>query len=167
MKLRHELQEIIQKLREAPALIEEWASQEKPAPGTVVLLAGARGTGKTLAAEVLAKETGGELLRVDLDRVVGKYIGETEKNLRALFETAADRGAILFFDEADALFGKRSEVKDAHDRYANLEVSYLLQSLENYRGLAVIAVKDTGNLDEAFLRRLRFVIRFPPPENEE
>lgn len=166
-KLKHELQEIIQRLREVPELIEEWASLEKPAPGTLVLFAGPKGTGKTLAAEMLAKETGRELLRVDLDSVVGKYIGETEKNLRALFETAADRGDILYFDEADALFGKRSEVKDAHDRYANLEVSHLLQSLENYRGLAVITLTDTANVDEAFLRRPRFVIRFPLPENEE
>lgn len=167
VKLRQELQEIIQRLREVPELIEEWASLEKPAPGTLVLFAGPNGTGKTMAAEMLAKETGRELSRVDLDSVVGKYIGETEKNLRELFETAADRGAILFFDEADELFGKRTEVNDAHDRYANLEVSYLLQALENYRGLAILALSDTANLDDAFMRRQHFVIEFPLPEIEE
>ena len=166
-RLRHELQEIIHRLREVPELIEEWASLEKPAPGTLVLFAGPNGTGKTLAAEMLAKETGRELSRVDLDGVISKYIGETEKSLRELFKTAADRGAILFFDEADELFGKRGEVSDAHDRYANLEVGYLLQALENYRGLAIIALKDTANLDDAFRRRLHFVIEFPLPETDE
>jgi SpoVK/Ycf46/Vps4 family AAA+-type ATPase len=166
-RLRHELQEIIQRLREVPELIEEWASLETASPGTLVLFDGPNGTGKTKAAEMLAKETGRELSRVDLDSVVSKYIGETEKNLRGLFETAADRGAILFFDEADALFGKRGEAKDAHDRYANLEVGYLLQALENYRGLAIIALSDTANLGDAFRRRPHFVIEFPLPETEE
>jgi len=164
--LRQELQEIISRLRDLPALIEEWASLEEPAPGTFVLFAGPNVAEKAAAARMLAQETGKDLARVDLSSVGGKYIGETEKNLKRLFDAAEDTGAILFLDEADALFGKRSEVNDAHDRYANLEVSYLLQSLENYRGLAILALSDTSNLDEAFMRRPHFVVEFPLPETE-
>jgi SpoVK/Ycf46/Vps4 family AAA+-type ATPase len=116
-----------------------------------------------MAAEVLAQELGLSLYRIDLSAVVSKYIGETEKNLRKLFDAAEDGGAILFFDEADALFGKRSEVKDSHDRYANIEVNYLLQRLESFRGQAIQATNMKGALDSAFLRRLRFVINFPFP----
>jgi len=131
--------------------------------GISALFAGESGTGKTMAAEVLANELGLDLFRIDLAGVVSKYIGETEKNLRGLFDAAEEGGVILFFDEADALFGKRSEVKDAHDRYANIEINYLLQRLETYRGLAILATNMRGALDRAFIRRLRFVVTFPFP----
>jgi SpoVK/Ycf46/Vps4 family AAA+-type ATPase len=127
------------------------------------LFAGESGTGKTLAAEVIANELRLDLYRIDLSSVVSKYIGETEKNLRRLFDAAEDGGAILFFDEADALFGKRSEVKDAHDRYANIEINYLLQRMEQYRGLAILATNMKSSLDAAFTRRLRFIVNFPFP----
>jgi ATP-dependent 26S proteasome regulatory subunit len=135
--------------------------------GISVLFAGESGTGKTMAAEVLASALGLMLYRIDLSAVVSKYIGETEKNLRKLFDAAEGGGAILFFDEADALFGKRSEVKDSHDRYANIEVNYLLQRMETFRGLAVLASNRKSALDTAFLRRLRFVVNFPFPGASE
>jgi ATPase family associated with various cellular activities (AAA) len=131
--------------------------------GISVLFAGDSGTGKTMAAEVIARELGLLLYRIDLSAVVSKYIGETEKNLRKLFDAAEDGGAILFFDEADALFGKRSEVKDSHDRYANIEINYLLQRIEAYRGLAILATNMKSALDPAFMRRLRFIVHFPFP----
>jgi SpoVK/Ycf46/Vps4 family AAA+-type ATPase len=124
------------------------------------LFTGESGTGKTMAAEVLANELRLSLYRIDLSAVVNKYIGETEKNLRRLFDAAEDGGAILFFDEADALFGKRSEVKDSHDRYANIETNYLLQRLESFSGLAIMATNMKGALDTAFLRRIRFILEF-------
>jgi SpoVK/Ycf46/Vps4 family AAA+-type ATPase len=117
-----------------------------------------------MAAEVLANALSLDLYRIDLSSVVSKYIGETEKNLRRVFDAAEDGGAILFFDEADALFGKRSEVKDSHDRYANIEINYLLQRMESYRGLAVLATNRKGDLDPAFMRRVRFVVNFPFPD---
>ena len=132
--------------------------------GLSTLFAGSSGTGKTMAAEVLACSLRLDLYRIDLAGVVSKYIGETEKNLRRVFDAAERGGAILFFDEADALFGKRSEVKDSHDRYANIEINYLLQRMESYRGLAVLATNRKGDLDSAFLRRLRFIVNFPFPE---
>jgi hypothetical protein len=132
--------------------------------GVTALFAGPSGTGKTMAAEIIAGELGLDLWRVDLAGVVSKYIGETEKNLKQVFDAAEASGAALFFDEADALFGKRSEVKDSHDRYANIEISYLLQRMEGYSGLAVLATNIKGHLDAAFLRRLRFVIDFPFPD---
>jgi hypothetical protein len=131
--------------------------------GISALFAGESGTGKTMAAEVIANDLRLNLYRIDLSAVVSKYIGETEKNLRRLFDAAENGGAILFFDEADALFGKRSEVKDSHDRYANIEINYLLQRLESYRGLAILATNIKGAVDTAFLRRLRFVVDFPCP----
>ncbi|MCR0982752.1 ATP-binding protein [Roseomonas pecuniae] len=127
------------------------------------LLHGPSGTGKTLAAEVLAGALGLDLWSVDLSALVSKYIGETEKNLRAAFEAAEASGAVLLFDEADALFGRRSEVKDSHDRYANQQASYLLQRMESFRGLAVLTTNFREAIDNAFLRRLRFVIGFPHP----
>lgn len=131
--------------------------------GISALFAGDSGTGKTMAAEVIANGLHLSLYRIDLSAVVNKYIGETEKNLRRLFDAAEGSGAILFFDEADALFGKRSEVKDSHDRYANIEVNYLLQRIESYRGLAILATNAKSALDTAFLRRLRFIVNFPFP----
>jgi hypothetical protein len=132
--------------------------------GVTALFAGPSGTGKTMAAEIIAGELGLDLWRVDLAGVVSKYIGETEKNLKQVFDAAESGGAVLFFDEADALFGKRSEVKDSHDRYANIEISYLLQRMEAYTGLAVLATNVKAHLDAAFLRRLRFVIDVPFPD---
>lgn len=131
--------------------------------GITALFTGPSGTGKTMAAGVIAKGLKLDLFCIDLSSVVSKYIGETEKNLRKLFDTAEDSGAILFFDEADALFGKRSEVKDSHDRYANIEINYLLQRIETYRGLAILASNVRTALDKAFTRRLRFIVEFPFP----
>src|SRR5918995_3604763 len=134
--------------------------------GISALFAGPSGTGKTMAAEVLAAELRLDLFRVDLSQVVSKYIGETEKNLGKLFAAAEGGGVILLFDEADALFGKRSEVRDSHDRYANIEVSYLLQRMEAYDGLAILTTNLKGALDAAFLRRVRFGVQFPFPDAE-
>ena len=120
-----------------------------------------------MAAEVIANELNLNLYRIDLSAVVSKYIGETEKNLRRVFDAAEDGGVILFFDEADALFGKRSEVKDSHDRYANIEINYLLQRMEAFRGLAILATNMKSALDQAFMRRLRFIVNFPFPGTTE
>jgi SpoVK/Ycf46/Vps4 family AAA+-type ATPase len=135
--------------------------------GISALFCGPSGTGKSMAAEVIANHLRLDLHRIDLSTVVDKYIGETEKNLRRLFDAAESGGAILFFDEADALFGKRSQVKDAHDRYANIEVNYLLQRMESFTGLAILATNMRSALDPAFLRRLRFVITFPYPDVDQ
>jgi hypothetical protein len=132
--------------------------------GISALFAGASGTGKTMAAEVLARELRLDLYRIDLSAVISKYIGETEKNLRRVFDAAELGGVILLFDEADALFGKRTDVKDSHDRHANVEVSYLLQRMESYRGLSVLTTNLKSSLDQAFLRRIRFVVQFPFPD---
>src|SRR5205085_1824285 len=132
--------------------------------GISVLFAGASGTGKTMAAEVIARHLALDLYRIDLSGVINKYVGETEKNLRRVFDAAERSGAILFFDEADALFGTRTEVRDSHDRYANIEVNYLLQRMEDYSGLAILATNRKQALDQAFLRRLRFVVDFPFPD---
>lgn len=131
------------------------------------MFTGQPGTGKTMAAEVLAAELGVEILKIDLSQIISKYIGETEKNLRQLFDQAASANAILFFDEADALLGKRSDVKDAHDRYANTETAYLLQKMEEYPGITILATNLRQNMDAAFVRRLRFIIDFPFPEDED
>jgi hypothetical protein len=135
--------------------------------GVAALFAGGSGTGKTLAAEVLAGALDLDLYRIDLSAVTSKYIGETEKHLRRLFDEAEESGAILLFDEADALFGKRSEVRDSHDRFANIEISYLLQRIENYAGLAILTTNMKEALDGAFLRRLRFVVDFPFPDKAQ
>ena len=132
--------------------------------GLSVLFAGPSGTGKTMAAGVLARELDRDLYQIDLATVVSKYIGETEKHLRKIFDAAERSGAILLFDEADALFGKRSQVRDSHDRYANLEISYLLQRMESYRGIAILTTNMQNALDPAFQRRLRFVVQFPFPD---
>jgi hypothetical protein len=150
----------------ARALVDPWGPVRHGArgEGLAVLLAGPSGTGKTLAAEVLAGTLALDLWRIDLSGVVSKWIGETEKNLRRVFDAAEAGGAVLFFDEADALFGKRTEVKDAHDRYANVEIAYLLQRMETYRGLSILATNLRANVDQAFLRRLRYVIDLPFPD---
>lgn len=159
------LHQIADQVGQRSTVYDDWGFRQRMNRGLSIsaLFTGESGTGKTMAAEVLARELGLSLYRIDLSAVVSKYIGETEKNLRKLFDAAEDGGAILFFDEADALFGKRSEVKDSHDRYANIEVNYLLQRLESFRGLAILATNMKGALDNAFLRRLRFVINFPFP----
>ncbi len=153
-------------VRRRSRVYDDWGFAAKCARGLGIsaLFEGASGTGKTLAAEVLAGELRLDLYRIDLSQVVSKYIGETEKNLRRVFDAAEEGGAVLLFDEADALFGKRSEVKDSHDRYANIEISYLLQRMEGYRGLAILTTNMKEALDAAFLRRLRFVVSFPFPD---
>jgi hypothetical protein len=160
------LRQIAAHVRQRLKVFGDWGFAGKCArgQGISVLFTGESGTGKTMAAEVLANELRLDLYRIDLASMVSKYIGETEKNLRRVFDAAEDSGAILLFDEADALFGKRSEVKDSHDRYANIEVSYLLQRMEDYRGLAILTTNLKGALDTAFQRRLRFVVPFPFPD---
>jgi hypothetical protein len=159
------LHQIAAQVGQRSRVYEAWGFGQKMSRGFGIsaLFAGESGTGKTMAAEVVANELRLNLYRIDLSAVVSKYIGETEKNLRRLFDAAEDGGAILFFDEADALFGKRSEVKDSHDRYANIEINYLLQRMEAYRGLAILATNMKASLDSAFMRRLRFVVNFPFP----
>ncbi len=162
------LHEIVATVRSRPVVLDEWGVGRKLAAsaGLSVLFAGPPGTGKTMAAEVIAAELHLDLYKIDLSTVVSKYIGETEKNLERIFGEAQHSNTILFFDEADAIFGKRSEVRDAHDRYANIEVSYLLQRMEAYDGVAILATNLRANLDEAFTRRLQFAVDFPFPEEE-
>lgn len=148
-------------------LLEDRAMRKRIKPGYRALFHGPPGTGKTLTAMVLGKHTGRPVFRIDLSRVVSKYIGETEKNLARLFDRAASKDWILFFDEADALFGKRTEIRDAHDRYANQEVAYLLQRIESFDGLVILATNQRGNVDEAFLRRFQAVVNFPMPRSED
>jgi SpoVK/Ycf46/Vps4 family AAA+-type ATPase len=131
--------------------------------GLIALFTGSTGTGKTMAAELLAREQGADLYKVDLSAVVSKYVGETEKNLKRVFDEAEDANAIIFFDEADALFGKRGEVKDARDRWANIEVNYLLQRIEEYAGVVIMASNLRQNIDEAFVRRIHVMVEFPAP----
>jgi ATPase family associated with various cellular activities (AAA) len=166
---RNVLREIAVHVRQRAKVYEAWGFASKGGRGLGVsaLFAGVSGTGKTMAAEVLAAALRLDLYRIDLSSVVSKYIGETEKNLRRVFDAAEEAAAILLFDEADAIFGKRSEVKDSHDRYANMEVSYLLQRMEAYRGLAILTTNMKSALDTAFLRRIRFVVQFPYPEAEQ
>ena len=161
------LHEIAMHVRQKSKVYNDWgfASQTSGGLGISALFTGDSGTGKTMASEVLANELQLDLYRIDLSQVVNKYIGETEKNLKRIFDAADKGGAILLFDEADALFGKRSDVKDSHDRYANIEVSYLLQRMEAYRGLAILTTNLKTSLDKAFMRRLRFVVQFPFPDS--
>jgi hypothetical protein len=163
------LRGVLAHVRQRATVYDAWGFARKSGRGLGVtaLFAGPSGTGKTLAAEVLANELRLDLYRVDLSAVVSKYIGETEKNLRRVFDAAEGGGAVLLFDEADALFGRRSDVKDSHDRYANVEVSYLLQRMEAYRGLAVLTTNMRQALDQAFLRRIRFVVQFPFPDTAQ
>jgi len=163
-----ELRSIPSHVRHAETVWEQWGFGERIpyGQGIAALFAGPSGTGKTMAAQIIARELGSALFQVDLAKTVSKYIGETEKALDGIFDAAEAASAVLLFDEADALFGKRSEVKDAHDRYANLEVAYLLQRIEAYRGLAILTTNLKENLDAAFLRRLRFIVDFPMPDAE-
>jgi SpoVK/Ycf46/Vps4 family AAA+-type ATPase len=163
------LRDIAIHVRNRAKVYGQWGFERKLSlgKGISVLFSGPSGTGKTLAAEVLANELGLDLYRIDLSSVVSKYIGETEKNLKRVFDAAERGGCLLLFDEADALFGKRSEVKDSHDRYANIEVSYLLQRMEAYRGLAILTTNMKKSLDPAFLRRIRFSLNFPFPDAQQ
>jgi SpoVK/Ycf46/Vps4 family AAA+-type ATPase len=160
------LRQIATQVRQRAVVHGKWGFAERYSRGLGVaaLFAGASGTGKTMAAEVIAGMLALDLYQVDLAGVVSKYIGETEKNLRRIFDAAEETGAVLLFDEADALFGKRSEVQDSHDRYANLEISYLLQRVEAYHGLAILTTNMKNALDPAFLRRMRFIVQFPFPD---
>jgi SpoVK/Ycf46/Vps4 family AAA+-type ATPase len=162
------LREMVNHVKYRHLVYGEWGFERKlsSGKGLNVLFAGPSGTGKTMAAEVIATELSLDLYKIDLSQVVSKYIGETEKNLDRVFREAQTSNAILFFDEADALFGKRSEVKDAHDRYANIEVGYLLQKMEEYEGVAILATNLRTNLDEAFARRMHFTVEFPFPDEE-
>jgi AAA+ superfamily predicted ATPase len=166
---RQILRDITAHVRQRAKVYEGWGFAGKGGRGLGIsaLFAGSSGTGKTMAAEVMANELKLDLYRIDLSAVVSKYIGETEKNLRRIFDAAEAGGAILLFDEADALFGKRTEVKDSHDRHANVEVSYLLQRMEAYQGLAILTTNLKDSLDKAFLRRIRFVIKFPFPDAKQ
>ncbi len=163
-----QLHELVGHVRHRTTVLDEWGFRRRlpRGQGAAALFSGVPGTGKTTAAEAIANELRAELFRVDLSRVVSKYVGETEKNLAIAFREAERGGALLLFDEADALFGKRTEVRDAHDRYANLEVSYLLQRVESFSGLVILSTNKLGNIDDAFLRRLRFIIRFESPDAE-
>ena len=168
-EVQNQLREICTRVATREAVRRDWSgtSVHGRGQGVTALFVGPSGTGKTLSAEALACELGLDLFRIDLAGIVSKYIGETEKNLDRVFCAAEHANAVLFFDEADALFGKRSEVKDAHDRYANIEVSYLLQKMEQFDGLAILATNLRQNLDEAFARRLTFTLNFPFPEEPE
>jgi AAA+ superfamily predicted ATPase len=165
-KEKNVLREILAHVKQKMKVYEEWgfAGKSKRGLGISALFAGTSGTGKTMAAEVIGRALKLDVYRVDLSSVISKYIGETEKNMRRVFDAAEGGGAILLFDEADALFGKRSEVKDSHDRYANIEVGYLLQRMEEYRGLAILTTNLKGSIDNAFTRRIRFIMQFPFPD---
>ncbi|MCA9930650.1 MAG: ATP-binding protein, partial [Anaerolineales bacterium] len=160
------LHEMVNTIRSRPLVLEEWGIGKKLAAGAGItaLFFGPPGTGKTMAAGIIAHELGLDLYKIDLSTMISKYIGETEKNLERIFTEAESSNAILFFDEADAIFGKRSEVKDAHDRYANIEISYLLQRMESYDGVTILATNLKANLDDAFTRRLQFAVDFPFPK---
>jgi len=164
--VKEQLEEICAFVRHKETVYSEWGFDKKLSlgKGLNILFAGPSGTGKTLAAEIIAGEVGLDLYKIDLSGIVSKYIGETEKNLKKIFGEAEIGNAILFFDEADALFGKRSEVNDSHDRYANIEVNYLLQQMEEHEGIIILASNYKRNLDDAFLRRLQFAVEFPIPD---
>ncbi|GAB3573350.1 ATP-binding protein [Hymenobacter daeguensis] len=164
---RRQIREIENWITYSPTLLQEWGMGKRIKPGYRALFYGPPGTGKTLTATLLGKHTGQNVFRIDLSRVVSKYIGETEKNLSRLFDKAENKNWILFFDEADALFGKRTGIRDAHDKYANQEVAYLLQRIEGYNGVVILASNQRANIDEAFTRRFQSIIHFPMPRPEE
>jgi len=167
-KLR-QLREVCNAVEYRSIVYDEWGFDNKLSlgKGLSLLFAGPSGTGKTMAAEILARELGLDLYKIDLSTVISKYIGETEKNLSRIFAEAATSNAVLFFDEADALFGKRSEVRDSHDRYANIEINYLLQRMEEYEGAVILATNLRKNMDDAFVRRIQFTIEFPFPNFDQ
>jgi SpoVK/Ycf46/Vps4 family AAA+-type ATPase len=163
--LQKMLREIAAHVRHNTSFLEDWAASRRTTTGhgISVLFAGGSGTEKRMAAEVLANDLQLDLYRIDLASVVSKFIGETEKNIDRIFAAAEESGPILFFDEAEALFGKRTEVKDSHDHFVNLELNYLLLRMEDYRGLVILATDHESALDSAFVRRLRFGLKFPSP----
>ena len=163
-----QLKEVCHQVKERYGLLKRWGFDRKLArdKGISVLFSGSSGTGKTMAAEVIAHELQLDLYKIDLSQVVSKYIGETEKNMARIFDEAETSNAILFFDEADAVFGKRTDVSDAHDRYANIETSYLLQKIEEYEGVVILATNLRSNIDDAFTRRIRLIVDFPSPDAE-
>ncbi|MHC1775859.1 MAG: ATP-binding protein [Lentimicrobium sp.] len=160
---RKQLTEIENWINHNETLMKDATIRKRVKPGYRVLFYGPPGTGKTLAATLLGKQTGKAVFRIDLSRVISKYIGETEKNLSGLFDRAEDKNWILFFDEADALFGKRTDIRDAHDKYANQEVAYLLQRIEAFNGVVILATNQRGNIDDAFIRRFQAIIHYPMP----
>ena len=162
-----QIREITSWHKHRDVVLNQWNLHKMLSPGYKVLFYGPPGTGKTLTAAMMGQELGVDVFRVDLSMVVSKYIGETEKNLSALFDRAMNKNWILFFDEADALFGNRTEVKDSHDRYANQEVSYLLQRVENYNGIIILASNLKGNMDKAFSRRFQSMVKFKIPDVEQ
>jgi hypothetical protein len=166
-ELKKQIEEIKGWLTYNDQLMHEWDMKDRIKKGYRALFHGTPGTGKTLTAGILGNEMGKDVYKIDLSMVVSKYIGETEKNLELLFARAEDKGWILFFDEADALFGKRTSVRDAHDKYANQEVSYLLQRIEDYNGLIILATNMKSNIDDAFMRRFNATLRFPFPDAGE
>jgi len=161
------IREIEHWITHSDTLLQEWGMKKKFKAGYRALFYGPPGTGKTLTATLLGKYTGKDVFRIDLSRVVSKYIGETEKNLSTLFQKAENKEWILFFDEADALFGKRTDIRDAHDKYANQEIAYLLQRIEGYNGLVILATNQRGSIDDAFIRRFQTIVHFPMPRPEE
>lgn len=166
-KTKNNIEEIKSWLRYEQLLMDDWGLKDKVKPGLRVLFYGSPGTGKTLTSTLLGKHTSRSVYRIDLSLVVSKYIGETEKNLAKLFDKAANKNWILFFDEADSIFGKRTNVQNAHDKYANQEVSYLLQRIEMHPGIVILATNQKGNIDAAFVRRFQFIIEFEVPGEEE
>lgn len=166
-RTRHHIEELKWWMEHNDTLMDDWGMSRKLKPGYRALFHGPPGTGKTLTATLLGKLTGRPVFKVDLSMVVSKYIGETEKNLSQLFDKARNKSWILFFDEADALFGKRTNVRDAHDKYANQEVSYLLQRIEGFPGLTILASNFKSNIDDAFLRRFNAIVYFPSPNANE
>ncbi|RXK87838.1 ATP-binding protein [Chlorobaculum sp. 24CR] len=163
----HQIREIEHWITHNDTLLHDWGMNKRVKPGYRALFYGPPGTGKTLTATLLGKQTGKEVFRIDLSRIISKYIGETEKNLSRLFDKADSKNWILFFDEADALFGKRTDIRDAHDKYANQETAYLLQRIESHNGLVILASNRRGNLDEAFSRRFQSIIHFPMPKADD
>jgi DNA polymerase III delta prime subunit len=166
-ELKEQINELKSWLKYNDQLIDEWGMGGRIKKGYRTLLYGPSGTGKTFTAGLLGKEVNKDVYKIDLSMVVSKYIGETEKNLELLFARAEDKGWILFFDEADALFGKRTNVRDAHDKYANQEVSYLLQRIEDYNGMVILATNMKNNIDDAFIRRFNSILKFPMPDEGE
>jgi SpoVK/Ycf46/Vps4 family AAA+-type ATPase len=164
--VRGRIEDFIAACRNRRKVYEEWGMQRRlgPSRGLAALFSGSSGTGKSMAASAIAKKLSLDLYRIELSAVVSKYIGETEKNLDEVFAAACAANCILFFDEADALFGKRSEVKDAHDRYANIECAYLLQKMERHDGLVILTTNMPRSIDQAFSRRIQFAIEFPRPD---